>query len=76
MHMQWAEGKAPPPLPEVVRVRVENYRGPPYFEGPPSGEWQGGHFDRADMIPIVPPSTPWTTRQLRAAPVVKGRSYP
>lgn len=28
VHMQWEEGSAPPQLPEVVWVRIENYGGP------------------------------------------------
>lgn len=35
-------------------MRVEHYRGPQYFEGPLRREWQDGHIDITDLIPIAP----------------------
>ncbi|CAB1111050.1 unnamed protein product [Ectocarpus sp. CCAP 1310/34] len=54
VHMQWAEGQTPPQLPEVVWVRVENYRGPQYFEQPLRRDWADGEIDLTNLCPIAP----------------------
>ncbi|CAN0170751.1 unnamed protein product [Scytosiphon promiscuus] len=54
VHMQWADGAAPPSLPEVVWVKVENYRGPQYFTAPLQREHEGVTIDLNNVVPIAP----------------------
>ncbi|CAM9738741.1 unnamed protein product, partial [Laminaria digitata] len=50
VHMQWGGDRRPPLLPDVVFVRMENYRGPQYFEEP----LQRGELNLRNVIPIAP----------------------
>lgn len=54
VHMQWGPGRQPPSLPEVVWVRVENYRGEQYFEEPLLRQWGGGRLIFATSFPLLP----------------------
>lgn len=58
VHMQWAPGSQPPSLPEVVWVRVDNNRGPQYFQEPLQRQWGGGEIDLRNVIPIAPIDAP------------------
>ncbi|CAB1108166.1 unnamed protein product [Ectocarpus sp. CCAP 1310/34] len=58
VHMQWAPGTQPPSLPEVVWVRVENYRGEQYFSEPLERPWGGRVVDLRNVVPISPIDAP------------------
>ncbi|CAM9855794.1 unnamed protein product [Ectocarpus fasciculatus] len=64
VHMQWAVYQAPPQLPEVVWVRVENYWGPQYFEQPLRATAKLSSQTSA-------PSPPWTPRMVNHPQVVE-----
>lgn len=54
VHMQRAHGTAPPSQPEVVWVKVANYRGPQYFAAPLQREHEGVTVDLHNVVPIAP----------------------
>ncbi|CAN0290231.1 unnamed protein product, partial [Scytosiphon promiscuus] len=58
VHMQWGEDARPPRLPEVVWVRVDNYRGPQYFEAPLLRPFGGGEVDLTNVVPVAPIDAP------------------
>ena len=71
VHMQWAEGAGPPSLPEAVWVRLENYRGPQYFEPTLIRPFLDGEVDLTNVVPVapieVPDDTPGSARRAGAA---------
>ncbi|CAM9191521.1 unnamed protein product, partial [Pylaiella littoralis] len=53
VHMHWAEGRAPPSVPDAVFVRMDNYSGPQYVD-PPSVTMDGREVDLTNVVPIAP----------------------
>eukprot|EP00752_Nemacystus_decipiens_P018636 g16710.t1 len=70
VHLQWVEDAGPPSLPEVVWVRLENYRGPQYLEPPLMRPFRDGEVDLTNVVPVAPidaaDDTPGSARRARA----------